>query len=237
MYNYMFDQLQNLNLQMQPQAVPVYYLSVYKVTYHNIFVSVDLDTDLYPVHTIARVFRKTPNHDPHTSRLWTQTRIFTPISCDLEPEITERTSRKIIVSYDLAPDPSACINSKGLIAQGFRGTFLLNFLCNNFEKVDEGRKMSSQLWVRMAGYRNYISCRYGFISSFVSLIKYVGQNLNNLMWLRMAVHRNDISYIYVFISSFASLTKYAGRKLKNIMWLRMAGEFMSIYFFGYSLSS
>ena len=97
--------------------------------------------------------------------------------------------------------------------------------------------MSSQLWVRMAGYRNYISCRYGFISSFVSLIKYVGQKLNNLMWLRMAVHRNDISYIYVFISSFASLTKYAGRKLKNIMWLRMAGEFMSIYFFGYGLSS
>ena len=97
--------------------------------------------------------------------------------------------------------------------------------------------MSSQLWLRMAGYRNYISSRYVFISSFVSLIKYAGRQLNNLMWLRMAGYQNYTSSRYVFISSFVSLKKYTGQKLNNLMWLRMAGEFMSIYFYRYGLSS
>ena len=83
--------------------------------------------------------------------------------------------------------------------------------------------MSSQMWVRMAGYQNYIT--------------YMGRKLNNLMWLRMAGYRKYISYRYVFISSLVSLTKYAGQKLNNLMWLSMAGEFMFIYFFGYALSS
>ena len=38
----------------------------------------------------------------------------------------------------------------------------------------------------MAGYQKYISYRYVFISSFVSLTKYTGRKLNTLMWLRMA---------------------------------------------------
>ena len=59
--------------------------------------------------------------------------------------------------------------------------------------------MRSQLWVRMAGYRNYVT--------------YAGRKLNNK--LRMAGYRKYISYRYEFISSFVSLTKYAGRKLKT----------------------
>ena len=93
----------------------------------------------------------------------------------------------------------------------------------DFEKVDEGRKLSSQLWVRMARYRNYI--------------KYTGRKLNTLIWLRMAEYRKFISSTYVLISSLVSLTNYAGRKLNTLMWLRMAGEFMSIYILWYYLNS
>ena len=81
--------------------------------------------------------------------------------------------------------------------------------------------MSSQLWVGMARYRNYIT--------------YAGRKLNNT--LRMAVYRKYISYRKIFISSLVSLTKYVGRNMNTLMWLRMAGEFMSIYLFGYALSS
>ena len=113
-----------------------------------------------------------------------------------------------------------------------------------------GRKLNNKLC--MAGYRKYVSYRYVFISSFVSLTKYEGQNMNTLMWLRMAgefvsmyllgyalssqlwlrmaVYRNYFSLTYVFISSFVSVTKYAGRKLNTLMWLCMVGEFMSTYY-------
>ena len=90
------------------------------------------------------------------------------------------------VSSDMDPDLKAGLDSKGVIAQGFRGPFLLNSSCHDFEKVDEGRKMSSQMWLRMAGYINYISSIYVFIPSFISLTNYAGRKLNNLMWLRMA---------------------------------------------------
>ena len=115
------------------------------------------------------------------------------------------------------------------------------------------------MWLRMAGYRKYISSTYIFISSFVSLSKYAGRKLNTLMWLRMAGefmsiyifgyalssqlwlrmagYLNYLSSTYVFISSFVSLTKYAGRKLKTVMWLRMAGKFMTTYFFAYDMSN
>ena len=39
-----------------------------------------------------------------------------------------------------------------------------------------GYAFSSQLWLRMTGYLNYLSSTYVFISSFVSLKKYVGRN-------------------------------------------------------------
>ena len=93
--------LADLELQMQPQEMPVSYLSLAKVNTENIFVSTDLDPDLDPVQAIARVFSETSNHDPHTSHLRTQTQFFTPLSCDLETEITKPTSRNIFVSADL----------------------------------------------------------------------------------------------------------------------------------------
>ena len=117
----------------------------------------------------------------------------------------------------MAPDPSSGIDYGGVIAQGFLAQLLLNSSCHDFEKFDKGRKMSSQLWVRMSGYRNYIT--------------YAGRKLNNN--LCMAGYLKYISYRYVFISSFVSLKKYAGRKLNTLMWLRMAGEFMSTYLFVY----
>ena len=46
--------------------------------------------------------------------------------------------------------------------------------------------LSSQLWLCMAGYLNYISSTYVFISPFVSLTKYAGRKIKNLMWLRMS---------------------------------------------------
>ena len=98
----------------------------------KIVVSSDLAPDLEPVQEISRVFRET-------------SKFFTPLQCDFEPEINKPTSRKIVVysnlspdmssdiasrkifvSSDLAPDPSAGIYFKGVIAQGFRGPFLLN---------------------------------------------------------------------------------------------------------------
>ena len=98
-----------------------------------------------------------------------------------------------------------------------------------------GKKVNTLMWLRMAGYRKYISSTYVFISSFVSLSKYAGRKLSTLMWicmagefmsiyifgyalisqiwLRIAVYLNYLSSTYVFISSFVSLTKYVGRKL------------------------
>ena len=102
----------------------------------------------------------------------------TPLSCDIEPDITNPTSRKIVVSSDLDPDPSATLGSLGVIAQGFIGPFLLNSSCHDFERIDEGRKMCSQMWVRVAGYQNYIT--------------YAGRKLNNLMWLHMAEYQKYI---------------------------------------------
>ena len=53
---------------------------------------------------------------PHTSRLRTQTRYVTPISCDLEPGITKSTSRNIFISADMDPDLSDGLDSGRAIA-------------------------------------------------------------------------------------------------------------------------
>ena len=64
-------------------------------------------------------------------------RLFTPLSCDLEPDITKPTSRKIVVSSDLDSDMSAGLGSGEVINQGFCGPFLINSSCHDFEKVDK----------------------------------------------------------------------------------------------------
>ena len=75
----------------------------------------DLDPDLSASfgsrELIAQGFRGTSNHHPHISRLQTQTPLFTPLSCDIEPEITKPTPRNIVVQSNLAPDPSASLGS------------------------------------------------------------------------------------------------------------------------------
>ena len=104
--------------------VNILYLN--KVNYQKIVVSDDLNPDLDPVQAISRVFSKTY-------------KFFTPLQCYLEHEINKPTSRKIFVSSNLYPDPSADLASrkivvpsdldhdtsagldfKGVIAQGFR---------------------------------------------------------------------------------------------------------------------
>ena len=69
-----------------------------------------------------------------------------------------------------------------------------------------GYGLSSQIWLRMAGYLNYISSTYVFISSFVSLTKYAGQNLNNLMWLRMSGEFISAYFLgYGYLANFSYL--------------------------------
>ena len=86
-------------------------------------------------------------------------RLKTPLSCDLEPYITNPTSRNIVVSNDMYPDLSAGLDSGKVIARVFREPFLFHSSCQYFGKADEGRKMRNQLWIRMGGYLNYTSSR------------------------------------------------------------------------------
>ena len=162
----------------------------------------DPDPDL--VQRISQVFSETSNIDPHTSRLRTQTRFFTPLSCDLEPIITMPNPKKIVVSTDLAPDMPADLNSGRVIARVFHETFLLNISCHDFEKVDEGRKISIQLWLYMAGDQNYILSRYIFSLSFVSLKEYARIKPNNLIWLHMT--REFMSVYFHGCNYFANVS-------------------------------
>ena len=61
------------------------------------------------------------------------------------------TPQKIVVSDDLYPDLSACLNPDRGIGQVLRVPFILNIYCHHFEKVDQGKKLSSQLWI-LTGY-------------------------------------------------------------------------------------
>ena len=72
----------------------VYIMDLLKVTSQKHFVSDDLNPDLDPVQAIAPVFSET-------------SRFFTPLQCDLEPEINNSTSRKIVVSSNLSTGPSS----------------------------------------------------------------------------------------------------------------------------------
>ena len=131
----------------------------------EIVVSYDLAIVLDPVESIAPVFSE-------------NSKSFTPLQCDIEPEVNKSTSRnidvssnlspdpssdlasrKIVVSSDLDPDPSAGLNFTRVIAQGFNKPFILNSSWRDFERIDEEQKLSSQLWyagqkrvwIRMAG--------------------------------------------------------------------------------------
>ena len=89
-----------------------------------------------------------------------------PPSFDLEPDFAMPTQ---MISADLAPDLSAGRDPGQGIDRVFRKPFLLDSFCHDFEKVDEGQKPSSQMWISMEGDIIYIFSTYGFSLSFVSL--------------------------------------------------------------------
>ena len=99
MYNYIVAKRQNVRLEMKYM---VNLLDLNKGTSQKIVVSDDLNPDLDPVQAIARVFSET-------------SKFFTPLQCDLEPEINKPTSRKIFVSSNLSPDPSADFASRKIV--------------------------------------------------------------------------------------------------------------------------
>ena len=76
-------------------------LQLNKPTSRKIFESSDLATDpsarLDSGGAITQGFCGPSNHDPHIPRLQTQTRLFTPISCDLEPDITKPTPNEAYI--------------------------------------------------------------------------------------------------------------------------------------------
>ena len=93
--------------------------NIIKPTSRKIVVSADLDLDLDPVHAISQVFSEPSNHDPHTSCLQNQMWFATPLSFDLEPDITTPTYRNIVVSANIGPDLSAGIDSGGVTYHSF----------------------------------------------------------------------------------------------------------------------
>ena len=114
MFNYMISQHQNFKLQMQPQTVSGSDLSHSKATSQKNCNQDDLDPDisngLNPGLGITQVFREPSNLDSHTSRLKTQMHFVTPPSCDLKPDTTKPTYRKIVVSANLDSSLSACLD-------------------------------------------------------------------------------------------------------------------------------
>ena len=101
MFNSMISQHQNFKLQMKPQEVTGSDLSLSKETSRTILFLADMDPDLSAGidsgRGISRLFYKPSNIDPHTSRLQTQTRFVTKLSCYLKPDTKKHTSRKIIL--------------------------------------------------------------------------------------------------------------------------------------------
>ena len=69
-----------------------------------------------------------------------------------------------------------------------------------------GYDFSSQLWLRMAGYLNYLSSTYFFISSFVSLTNYGGQKLKTVMWIHMAgKFMSTYFFAYGYLANVSSI--------------------------------
>ena len=149
---------------MQPQAVPVSDSSILtKPTSSKTVASSDLDPDtsagINYGGVIAQGFRGSSNHQWYQTMLW-------KFKLQIQPQavpvsdfsiLTKPKYKKTVASSDLAPDPSSGLDSGELIAQGFLEQLLLNSSCHDFEKVEKGLKMSNQLWLRIAGYLNYLS--------------------------------------------------------------------------------
>ena len=99
--------------------------------------------------------------------------------------------------------------------------------------------MSSQLWLHMAVYLNYISYRYIFIYSFVSLTNYMGQKLNNLMCLRMAGEFMSIyfhEYAYLANVSFIDCQEQSRVSVKRgYVWRDKSSIYSTVMILDYIL--
>ena len=84
---------------MQPLAVSGYYLSISNTTCVNI----GLNPLKVPTYFPSGI-------DPHASRLWTQKRFVTSLSCDLEPDIPIPTYQDIFILNGMTPELSAVID-------------------------------------------------------------------------------------------------------------------------------
>ena len=130
------------------------------------YISPDISAGLDTVQGISRFLRKTPNIYPHTSHLQTQTGVHnTP---QLWPQ-TWHNQYQIQEYFCLIWSGSwSIIRSWLWTANNLSLTWTISsqqFL-TWFWKNDEGKKMSSQLWLRMSGDLNYILTIYAFILYF-----------------------------------------------------------------------
>ena len=127
------------------------YLSLSKANSRNISVSDDLYPDLWvcldPVQGFTEFFCEHSNIDPHTLSFKTQMLFVTPLSWDLEPDITKPNPWNISVSSDLAPDMSDHIDSGQVIARVFCEPFLLNSSWHDLKKL-----MKDENWAVKFGY-------------------------------------------------------------------------------------
>ena len=154
--NYMIAKHQIFKLQIQIQVVSGSDISISKSDCVNIgFNPLKVTTDVYS------------NHDAHKSHLRNQTQFLTSLNCDLESNITMPTSRNMFVSADLATGISAGLDPVRGIYRFFREPFLIGGSFRFFVFFDEGLKLSSQLWMRMARDIIYILSRYILCSYFV----------------------------------------------------------------------
>ena len=234
--------LRNSKLQIQPQAVPVSNFSILiKPTSRKIFASSDMATDLssgldYGV-AIAPGFRGSSNHDPHISRLRTQTRFFTPLSCDIEPDTTKPNPRKIFASSDLAPD----LDPVQAIAPVFSETskFFTPLQCDlepeinkpTSRKIDVSSNLSPDPSSDIASRNIVVSSDLDpDPSAGLNFTRVISQGFNepyllNSSWRDFETIDKE--------RKLSSQLWYAGQKR---VWLRMAGTFMTTYFFAYDLS-
>ena len=103
--------LQNFKLQIQPQSVSVSDISLSKVTYQKIFGNSISRSETSLLWNLPQVIKlascqRLNISKSETSCLRTQTWFVTPLSYDLESDITKPTSSKIVVSAKTKPSES-----------------------------------------------------------------------------------------------------------------------------------
>ena len=89
--------------------------------------------------------------------------------------------------------------------------------------------MSSQLWLRIVGYLNYMLCRYVFISSFISQIEYAEKTGQSDVATYGGISKLYIIHINIYIF-FCFTEKLRGTKTRQSD-VATYGERIHIYIF------